>query len=341
MTYPNIKPIGGEAEYEATHFEAITQTGRSSLRLIIESAKLQGKHIALPDYLCKIIVDIFKEYQSIIHFYPITQDLSPDFSALTEQFDVLYIINYFGMDFGKWLTLPLKDGHTVIIDDVFYPIPRMIETATACYAFNSLRKISKLADGSLIMANRPLQLELITSATDSQFSAQKYSAKALKHQFIHQHIKPQIHLSELQYLAEFKQAEQLLDSQKSIVAASMQSQIMAMRFYRQLQDNAQTRQQNYLCLKHLLTKKLVPIDTDFYSFAVFKHTQKNELKQFLASQSIYLPTHWPVLENDSLKAINAISVNWLSIPLDTRYTVQDMERLSKVILDFDQRSPCF
>lgn len=339
MTYQHINPIGGEAEYTPPHFEAITQTGRSSLQLIIESAKLQGKHIALPDYLCKIIVDIFKEYQSIIHFYPVNQDLSPDFSALPEQFDVLYIINYFGMDLGQQLKLSLKAGQTLIIDDVFYPTPRIIETATPCYAFNSLRKISKLADGSLIKANRPLLLELITAATHSPFSTLKYSAKSLKHQFIHQHLSPQTQLSEQQYLAEFEQAEYLLDTQKGIFAVSMQSQIMAMEFYRQLQNETQVRRENYLCLKQSLANNILQIDTDFYSFAVFKHGQKNELTKYLASRSIYLPTHWPLSEIDSHQTINKISVNWLSIPLDTRYSIQDMERLAKAIQDFDQRVP--
>ncbi|PIW60930.1 hypothetical protein [Shewanella sp. CG12_big_fil_rev_8_21_14_0_65_47_15] len=341
MTYQHIKPIGGEAEYAQPNFEAITQTGRSSLRLIIESAKLQAKHVALPDYLCEVIIDIFKEYQSKIHFYPVNQDLSLDYSALPKHFDVLYIINYFGMDLGKKLTLPLSAGHTLIIDDVFYPMPRMIEIDTACYAFNSLRKISKLADGSLIRANRPLLLELITGATNSPFSTLKYSAKALKHRFIYQHIEPQIPLSEQRYLTKFEQAERLLDSQKNIVAVSMQSQIMAMEFYRQLQDETQTRRENYLCLKQLLANNLLQIDTDFYSFSVLKHARKSELKKYLASQSIYLPTHWPVSESNYLKSINNISINWLSIPLDARYTIQDMERLAKAIQDFDQHSTSF
>ena len=92
------KIIGGEAELKINDLnEYFTDSGRSSLRLILD--KLKDKYFLIPNYLCEIILKIFDEYEVKYSFYNINQDFSVDKESITiQQYDVLYIINYFGMN---------------------------------------------------------------------------------------------------------------------------------------------------------------------------------------------------------------------------------------------------
>src|SRR5262249_38080627 len=77
---------------------------------------------------------------------------------------------------------------------------------------NSYRKISPLADGSLVRSTAPLAGELIERA-EAPFAKLKYEAKRLKFEYLRE-----AEHSEEQYLARFTAAEQMADFQAAVVA---------------------------------------------------------------------------------------------------------------------------
>ena len=104
-------------------YHAMVHSGRAALRLLIISG-LNKKKILLPDYLCAVIIDVMRQYKVPYDFYHINPDLTPDWAGVRgKQFDVLYVINYFGHK--TKVPLDLIKKKTLLIDDIFSPAPEI------------------------------------------------------------------------------------------------------------------------------------------------------------------------------------------------------------------------
>ena len=114
-----MKIIGGEAELKKIDMnEYITDSGRSSLRLILQ--KLKKKKFLIPNYLCEIILKILNEYEVNYSFYNIKKNLSIDNKSIIKQsYDAIYIINYFGKKHN--IANIIDEEKFVIEDNVFLP----------------------------------------------------------------------------------------------------------------------------------------------------------------------------------------------------------------------------
>src|SRR5271169_5971881 len=113
--------FGGEGELNKRDlYSYITDSGRSSLRLILQD-RLKNKRFLLPDLLCDVILKVFDEMDVTYYFYSVKPDLSLDWKEiLTKQFDVFYLINYFGQR-SNILNQIQNVDFIVIEDNVFLP----------------------------------------------------------------------------------------------------------------------------------------------------------------------------------------------------------------------------
>ncbi|QSX39725.1 aspartate aminotransferase family protein [Shewanella cyperi] len=329
----DLEQIGGEMAFSPQRFQALTLSGRFSLRLIIHSAALQGKKVLLPECLCQVIVSELTRYNISFGIYSLGDTLEPIWPENFAQYEVIYLIQYFGMDFRSSLPETMPRDLIVIIDDVFSPLPRLPVLINPCYSFNSLRKISPLADGSILVANRPLMLDILGQANDGGFSAQKYLNKGIKHEFLSETVTGDNALAmERRFLEGFSKAEQLLDYIEGVPSISLESQYLALEFMANLEQERLHRKLNYLRLQQLLPELVLPMDVDFFSFALLRLPgQRDELRQMLATERIFLPVHWP-----EQPGFNSDCTLWLSVPLDSRYHGGHMSRIADKITAFYQ-----
>ncbi|QYK10364.1 hypothetical protein [Shewanella mangrovisoli] len=323
MTFQRIKPIGGEAEFHENTQKALTQSGRFSLKLILENEELRKHHFFIPDYICSTIILMLEMYNIRYSFYKIKADLKPDWTSINQEIDVLYVINYF----GQLTQLPksINAKTILIIDDVFFPYPRIPTVPNPYFSFNSLRKITSVADGSILLSNKKLPHKLVRPVAETNFTRLKYQAKSKKYEYINHNNDFNIQL-EKDYLADFERAELILDNQEDITSISLNSQIGLFEFYIKIDDERKRRNENYFILKNSLSDHIVNIESDFYSFAILKLPNAEKLKLKLMEYKIYLPNHWP-----KMNLINNISTQWLSVPVDSRYNNEDMQRIVNTI----------
>jgi hypothetical protein len=305
-----MRPIGGEIEFKLPE-EMIyyTDSGRSSLKVFMQNHK--NLKYLIPDFLCKVIVDVFKKENVRFEFYKINEDLSIDLdSILYKEFDVIYIINYFGI--YQNLNFDILKDKIVIEDNVFfydfenrYAFPRW-------FGFNSYRKISHLADGSLIKTNLNLKFNL---KKDNLFSSKKYIAKKLKYDYIHNKSG-----TEENYLSIFKKAENIIDGQKNIYHISEQSIYLLSKM-------------NWDFIQSIRKKRFFQLYNEFYDFCVnknpscfsyfvIKHNERDKIRKDLFNYKIYLPIHW----SDSVSN-NLLYDQLLSIPLFENYNDEDFNYL--------------
>ncbi|MEN3158168.1 pyridoxal phosphate-dependent transferase [Alkalimonas sp. NCh-2] len=321
----NSKLIGGEQEFAPLDlYFGTTNSGRSSLRWILESMRLKGKRILIPDYLCQAVVDVLEAYNIEVSFYTVLSDLSFDLSILSADVDALYVVRYFGYSTAALQAVLARSRLPLIIDDVFEIQPPGISSEVHWCYFNSLRKISAVADYSQVISNRPLSI--ISKLYLNDFTCAKYLAKARKYDFLQRGLG-----REVDYLDQFVYAEQILDTEQGIFEASAKSCYVANLFFQKLSEETAIRKANLELAKSLLERKLyIDIKPAFPSFLPLWCKRRDVVRKLLMEKDIFLAIHWPTLQ----VARNNLSDHVLSLPLDSRYNSQDIERVCNLLRSF-------
>lgn len=310
-----MRPIGGElALFDDLNY-FFTDSGRSSLRLFCRN--FPDKRILLPDFLCEIVVEILDQENMQYEFYHINKDLTISSFPIKKDFDVFYIINYFGMH----LSIPTEFENKIIIEDnVFFVDFKNQHQYKNWFAFNSYRKVTNIADGSLIKTT--LTLDDYRTKGPSPFSTLKYEAKETKHRFLAHQID-----DETTYLSKFEDAEACLDNQKEIFHISDKSLGHINTLVISYQEEKALREYNYNYIRHELNEFTITIESDFYSYAIIMSEERDKLRTFLFSKRIFLPIYWP-----SSKGNNILHKKVLSLPLF--YTHEETVYLVKSIKEY-------
>ena len=308
-----MNPIGGELALRDELNYFFTDSGRSSLRLFCKN--FPGKKILLPDFLCDVIIDILEQENMLYDFYHINEDLTIDTSSVKTNFDIFYLINYF----GKKLDIPFDIHNKIVVEDnVFFIDFENHQNYKYWFAFNSYRKLTELADGSMIKSN--LSLKDYRVKNISPFSTLKYAAKEIKYNFLTHYEK-----SEIAYLSIFEEAEALLDNQTEIFNISDKSLGYLNKWITVYDTQQALREQNYKNLAKELEHLYIQFYSDFYSYLVILTDDRDSLRKFLFSRNIFLPIHWP-----GTKRRNSLHKKILSIPLfyaqeETAYLIKSMK----------------
>jgi len=307
-----MRPIGGESELKSNDFKVyFTDSGRSSLRLFLRSGDNREKKYLLPNFFCEVIENIFIEENVEYKFYNVFEDLTVDIQYINNSdYDVLYIINYF----GKYTDLSKinLDDKILIEDNVFFYDFKNHADVKKWYGFNSLRKISILADGSLIKTNIDIDEEKILREKPN-FSSLKYDAKHIKYAYVNNG-----KYNETEYLDKFHAAETMLDNQKNIYSISNESIFLLLN--QTIEKNI--RKYRFNKLKTLFTDYALLDKIDYYSFFVMKLNTRDEFRKKLMTSNIFLPIHWPKSTQD-----NVLYQSIISIPLFETYSDSDFEFL--------------
>lgn len=318
-----MNSIGGEIHTPAPPpFSYLTDSGRSSLRLILASRQFAGKTLLLPDFICASVVNTVVSSGTTFSFYHVSEELAIDPQTRCPDNCALYAVSFFGIkpDLSRFA------GHNIplIVDDVFLPSPNLPPDGfPIAAAFNSFRKSTPAADGSLVKSTFPLDESLIRTEP-APFAKMKFIAKHLKHKFI-----ADASGKESDYLQPFADAEKLLDGQSLIHAPSPQSLAIVFDFFKNYQQELRIRQDNFELLRHELRDfPQIPVP-EYPAFFVFSPAiPPLQLRGHLTEKRIYLPIHWPKPQQcpDS-----PLYQRLISIPVDSRYTPEDMRRVADAI----------
>jgi len=314
-----MRPIGGEIELKSNDYNSyLTDSGRSSLRLFLRSEENSIKKFLIPDFFCSIIEDILIEENVNYSFYHVKSDFSIDYDHIIKsKYDVLYIINYF----GEYINLDKLNLENKILveDNVFLYEFENHSQAKNWFAFNSYRKISSLADGSLVKTNLVVN-SLLINKEEAKFVSVKNTAKKIKHEFVHekQH-------TEKAYLNLFVEGELLIDRQKEIYSISSKSLNL-------LFSNVQEQRllnKRFNKLKNVVGENKSMKYPVYYSFFVFSTNNKKSFMSLMRDNNIFLPNFWPKTSQD-----NILYDNLISIPLFNNYNESEFDIMLKFIKKF-------
>lgn len=310
--YLELEELAGKEYYPDLYK---VNLGRTALLWLLESRKC--KKLLLPLFLCDSVVAACEKCNIQLEFYHLNQNLDPILSRGEELEDgeYLYLVNYYGQLTDEKILSYQKQYQRIIVDHThaFYqrPLPG-VDTIYSC------RKFFGLSDGAYLATDAPL-----TAGKETDHSHERMT-----------HILGRYEADAGTYY------QQMLDNASTYHHAEI-------RYMSRLTANLlkavdyetvrQRRNHNYLRLKELL-----PSDNPFTGvipdapFAYpYYHPDGIQMRRFLASKKIFVPTNWSNVIRDLPKGSPEYdwAANILPLPCDQRYGDEEMEYLAKTILE--------
>lgn len=318
-------------DFSVSYFDS----GRSALRALLEQMKY--KKVLLPGYICESVRDCFSAECNVL-YYRMTKDIKIDWNDLLDKADgkvdivYLHFFNgYIGKEYDLEALLRLKEKYNfTIIEDTTHSLFSSVCTV-GDYCVCSLRKWFPIADGGVLYSKNIIEAEV---QNESAWTAKKRAAMIEKAKYLRGEID-----TKEDFLTEFADTEHSLDSQTHPYSISIES-FAALKC---LDCNAlmNIRKQNFNYLKERLNCEVVAVGTENQVplFFTIRADQRDELRRYFISNSIYCPVHWPLYDElEELSEAKDIYNAELSIPIDQRYGEKEMEYICKTYYAFVDRS---
>lgn len=298
-----------------------------------------GKTLFVPDYFCPDVCKFWTDNGIIIRQYEDDPRYNhPKWETLTPAHgDFVLAVNYFGVRNGVvWKEWHKRNPQILLIEDHSHdPFSTWAKTSSSDYAFASIRKIFSSPDGAVLWSPRRHSLPPEPENQNWPGSALKLAGMIWKKEYFDNNkIDPAIKDSFRKFQIE---GEKLLSEGKSL-SISPWSRCLLLNGYPE-KWRAQ-REENVRLLLKLLKEctgfKQLFLDwpSGHCPFNVILEFQTKEYRETfrsgIISKGIFTPVHWALNSDKDSHALD-LSRRILTIPVDHRYTVEDMYRIADVI----------
>ncbi len=315
-----MKSIGGYFELElnqggAYHNEAFKlNTSRHALQFLLKN--IICSKIYLPFYTCQVVIDSLVKLNIPFSFYHINLDLEPEFDySLVKDGEYFLYTNYFGLK-DDFISHLWQKCTRLIIDNSqsFYSIP-LFNVPT----FYTARKFFGVPDGAYLYADIPVE-EYDKLPAGKSFDRLNFLVK-------------RIDLSAEEGYPDFQLAETIINDLPIEKMSKLTCQMLNSINYESV---AKKRCRNFSHLSKALDKhneynvnwngRQIPM---VYPFL----THQAHLKSKLIENRVYTASYWPnVLNSVSKTSVEFfITNNCLSLPVDQRYSTEDMNYIISIL----------
>lgn len=314
-------------------------SGRSAVRGVLRQIK--GKKALLPAYICQSVIQAFELEHYSVDFYNINTDLSIDVDDVkrkcTTDNDIFFVMHYYG-------TLQNQNDLAVIrnlcstlcitiIEDTTHSILTKLQTI-GDYCVASLRKWFALPDGGCAYFLSQ-KIDAVPVNKEMSFTNARAAGMFLKGLYLN----GLADYNEI-YRKLFTEAEKMIDEESELFAISDFSKELVKVF--DVGNAAQKRKENADYLHRNINNPSVnPVFQElnintcpfFYPLYV---GNRDKFHNYLNQNKIYCPVHWPIEDKriSNYNAVKYISEHIISIPIDQRYDLFDMEYLCSIINEF-------
>ncbi|MFY9191627.1 MAG: hypothetical protein WAO06_02035 [Tenuifilaceae bacterium] len=304
-------------------------SARAAMRFLFRQRR--PRKIWMPSYLCETMLQALEGTGTELEFFPVDYDLQitdREWIRRLDRRDIVVLISYFGFAIPEDVCRAIRERGALVLEDASQALLSGHVGRYADYVVFSPRKFLGVPDSGILInqSDRPLggAEGLIPPPKDWWLKA--FTASLLRWEFDR-------HGGDRHWFALFRQVE---DSQPvGDFAASELSQMLLTHAFDYV-EIAERRRDNYqFLLAHLKNVALyahLPDDVVPLGFPI-RTNQRNQLRQYLFGQKIFLPIHWdmpdvvPMDFVDSRRLTEAI----LTLICDQRYTERELAPMVDVV----------
>ncbi len=278
---------------------------------------LQPKRLLMPYLICQSVIDAVISAKIEIQWYLLDEDFRPNLPSIINSGDFIFFVDYYGQcsTQKKYLIENYPKEKIIFDQSQAFFAPRLSVLAT----IYSPRKFFGVPDGGLLTTSfhmpKPEQQD-------------RTSLERVKHLLIQREFG-----TEEGYI-HFRKAESSLENIAATGMSEFTEQMLLSIDYLYIK---QRRERNY----RLLHERLAEINAfRFVSeapegpFCYPLYFPSRNLHAELIKHGVFVATYWKdVLERVSEDSVEGHFVTYmLAIPCDQRYSLEDIERVSKIIL---------
>jgi dTDP-4-amino-4,6-dideoxygalactose transaminase len=307
----------------------------------------------LPSYLCPSILKPFQQEGFETHFFAIESDLNVNEQSLeraveTHKPEVLLFINYFGFPVSKSVAAILKarNAGCCLIEDCaqgsLLGLRRPVVGNLGDFLITSLRKYLPVPDGGFLVNRVEFPLPQFRPRR-SRFADRMFLGKLLRGFYLES--SGESGGLEKLYLSLFSEAEEELEKTIRVEPMSHISFELVQRIdfdaaNRRRRENFQFLLQAFGANPKLkfLGKPLftsLPRNVSPLAFPILiSDGRRDSVRADLAKRRVFCPVHWhlpPNVNSNDFPESHRLSKSILGIPIDQRYTVGEMEKLSRLL----------
>ena len=318
---------------------------REALYNLAISLSDTNNQVLIPAYTCQTVITPFKEAGWGCHFYSIQKNLRIDGDSLMAQCEcfkpsLIIVHPFFGMDLNAQEVQLLRhlSNTTKIVVDLTQCIFSKQNLPFVDYYLGSYRKWFPIPDGGYLRANKDLcpnnqpvteNTAFVSCQTDAMYLRGAYFANG----------DPNLKAISIRLN---KMADAMVEERIGLHCMSTFS--WSLKLQQDEERIQQIRNANYRYLFHHISESdrisLVCGDIHCVTTAPLYFTiyvdNRESLQQQLIEDRVYAPIIWPVEDEEVLISddVKYIYEHILAIPCDQRYDERDMERIVKIINDY-------
>lgn len=338
-----------------------TNYGRTAIYLmyrhIVEKYGGHETKVLLPSYICDSVLQVFPRENTV--FYDLKEGFEIDSCSVVElittgNFDrgIFFLMHYFGKTVSSEDLVQIRklctEHQITIIEDTTHSIfTSPCTVGDFCIA--SLRKWMAIPEGGVIYSRNPLPEEW--KDLSHAHTSHKIEAMMLKNLFLG-YAEPYVDFKETEFVNHayrnmFVNEEKTIGQE--IYGISDLSAFLLM--CQDVECIMGIRRQNYQYLnkrlqdsgiflydekKYHSAKEAVP----FAAVLLLNEGKKRDLfRTYLEEHKIYCAVHWPIKDEEQLKLQNVRK--WtrqiISLPIDQRYGIKEMDYLADNVISFFKR----
>ena len=320
------------------------RSGREALHLVaLNLNKNHNKPVVLmPAYCCHSMVDPFEKAGWRVVYYPLNEDLTANIESLTDllvtiQPAAALTMNYYGSASTLEAVSCIKCGFPdcICIEDFShctFSFPS-IHNPEVDYYVSSIRKMVGVCDGSVIISKQPVSEDVVEEG-ETEFTRARKDYQRLKSKYNYTQDITQKNV----FFPGLKQQEGVLDAFEGVHRISRMGK--AMLEVLNGEQIAYARRKNMAHLLEILGGKVetVPGIQRSLGGAPFALpilvNDRDIVQRRLASKGVYAPVLWPICDEARLTCYVSARMadKMLAIPVDQRYSWDDIEDISKIII---------
>lgn len=310
-----MKEIGGYIELDTYHLPMLHEgaialnCGRNALAYVIKARGI--KKIKIPYFLCDSVSNVCKREHVVVFYYHIGMDFRPVDVELDED-EWLYLVNYYGQLSNDDIRVFVEEYKRVIVDQAQSYFQAPIEGIDTIY---TCRKWFGVADGAFLYTDEELTEELPTDESFERmgFLLGRYERTASE------------------FYKEYSKNNQFFANEPIKRMSKLTKNLLHGIDYTTVEK---IRNENYLYLHDKLKDiNLLNIRTNTFMYPLMID-DGNRIRKILQQQKIYIPTLWPsvfeITEQEDIEYKMAEDI--VPLPIDQRYTLEDMEYMVKEIM---------
>ena len=312
-----MKEIGGYIELDTYHLPMLHEgaialnCGRNALAYVIKARGI--KKIKIPYFLCDSVYDVCQRKHVRVSYYNIGLDFKPIDLHLDED-EWLYLVNYYGQLSNDDIRVYVDEYMKVIVDQAqsYFQLPiDGIDTIYTC------RKWFGVADGAFLYSDVELIEEIPTDESYDRmgFLLGRYERTASE------------------FYKEYNENNKFFANEPIKHMSKLTYNLLHGIDYTAVEKR---RNENFLYVHDRLKdiNQLAIRPTAFMYPLMIENG--NKIRKALQQKKIYIPTLWPSVFDITDKDDNAYKMaeNILPLPIDQRYTEEDMKYMTELIISY-------